>query len=137
MRRLFILAAPFVSMALHALAAARGATRPWPSNPPRMRRRLRAARTSSGAPSLASSPPRASTTRSLPASRVGRLSWTAAGGHADADLGTGAMAFSVDGLVINGSQFSGTPGPITAVVGTLVCDPGTANEVARDTPPVP
>ena len=38
----------------------------------------------------------------------GAFAWTANGGRARADLGTGALSFDVDGLVINGSQFSGT-----------------------------
>ena len=66
----------------------------------------------------------------------GPSAWTANGGHARADLASGALSFDVDGLVLNGTQFSGTAGPITAVVGTLVCDPGTGNEVTHDTPPV-
>jgi len=34
-------------------------------------------------------------------------------------------------------MFSGTPGPVTAVTGTLVCDVGTSNESTHDTNPVP
>src|SRR5437016_2598842 len=30
----------------------------------------------------------------------------------------------IAGLVINGTIFSGTPGPVTAVTGILVCNPG-------------
>lgn len=37
------------------------------------------------------------------------------------------------GLVLNGSNASGTPGPITTVTGTLVCNPGTDAQVVRDT----
>ena len=60
----------------------------------------------------------------------GTFAWTARSGQAQADLHNGAIDFSVDGLVINGTQFSGTPGPVTAVTGTLVCSPGTADEAA-------
>jgi hypothetical protein len=67
----------------------------------------------------------------------GTFAWTARSGQAQADLHNGAIDFSVDGLVINGTQFSGTPGPVTAVTGTLVCSPGTADEAAHDTPQVP
>src|SRR5262249_60596778 len=45
----------------------------------------------------------------------------------------GATSFAVDGLVINGTIFSGTPGPVTAVTGTLVCNPGDPEEAALDT----
>ena len=37
------------------------------------------------------------------------------------------------GLVINGTQFSGTHGPVPAVTGTLVCNAGTNTEVALNT----
>jgi hypothetical protein len=66
----------------------------------------------------------------------GTFAWTARSGHARADLANGTLSFDVDGLVINGTKFSGTPGPITAVTGTLVCNPGTDNESTHDTPPV-
>ena len=49
------------------------------------------------------------------------------------DLSSGATAFHVEGLVINGTQFNGTPGPIPAVTGTLVCNAGTNTEVALNT----
>ena len=32
------------------------------------------------------------------------------------------------------ATFSGTPGPINAVVGTLVCNPGTETQAILDTP---
>jgi len=41
----------------------------------------------------------------------GTFAWTARGGHARVNLETGATAFDVDGLVINGTISSGTPGP--------------------------
>jgi hypothetical protein len=67
----------------------------------------------------------------------GTFAWTARSGRALVDLRTGFMSFDVDGLVINGTAFSGTPGPVTAVTGTLVCNPGASNEVTHDSPPVP
>jgi len=39
--------------------------------------------------------------------------------------------------VIIGTPFSGTPGPITAVTGTLVCNAGEETEAVLDTPKVP
>ena len=41
----------------------------------------------------------------------------------------------VDGLVLNGSNSSGTPGPVTAVTGTLVCNAGTTTATVHDTAP--
>jgi hypothetical protein len=60
----------------------------------------------------------------------GTFAWTVRSGSASVDLATGAVQFHVEGLNINGAKFSGTPGPITAVTGTLVCNAGTATEVA-------
>src|SRR5262245_20314574 len=62
-------------------------------------------------------------------SRVGNVSsgsfpWSVRSGHARVNLVTGATRFDVRGLVINGQIFSGTPGPVTAVTGTLVCNAG-------------
>jgi hypothetical protein len=54
----------------------------------------------------------------------GTFAWTTRRGEARVNLDTGAMAFHVDGLVINGTAFSGTPGPVTGVIGTLVCNLG-------------
>ncbi|HKT46206.1 MAG TPA: hypothetical protein VJP87_01655 [Candidatus Acidoferrales bacterium] len=62
--------------------------------------------------------------------------WSVQSGHARINLATGAAAFDVDGLVLNGSNSSGTPGPVTAVVGTLVCNPGTTTVDILDTTPV-
>jgi len=63
----------------------------------------------------------------------GTFAWTTSRGHASVDLLSGATSFDVQGLVINGTMFSGTPGPVTAVMGTLVCNPGAAGESALDT----
>jgi len=35
---------------------------------------------------------------------------------------------------LNGGSASGTPGPVNSVVGTLVCNAGTANQAIVDTP---
>src|SRR5262249_14818769 len=37
----------------------------------------------------------------------------------------------------NGTTFSGTPGPVTGVIGTLVCNPGDDTQALLDTPEVP
>jgi hypothetical protein len=63
----------------------------------------------------------------------GTFAWTTRSGHAQVNLETGKTKFDVRGFSINGSVFSGTPGPITAVTGTLVCDAGEADEAILDT----
>jgi len=68
---------------------------------------------------------------------AGTFPWTTQGGHAKVNLRTGATSFDVEGLSIVGTVFSGTPGPITAVTGCLVCDAGQDTEGTFDTPPVP
>jgi hypothetical protein len=63
--------------------------------------------------------------------------WTARDGSARINLNSGEGSFEVEGLVLNGGNASGTTGPVTAVVGTLVCNPGNAGgsaETAIDTP---
>ena len=65
----------------------------------------------------------------------GTFPWTTRSGLARVDLTTGRVRWEVDGLVINGAVFSGTPGPITAVRGTLVCNAG-GNQTVFDTPGV-
>jgi hypothetical protein len=67
----------------------------------------------------------------------GTFPWSAQGGAARVNLSTGAASFQVDGLVINGAIFSGTPGPVSAVTGTLVCNPGDVTEAVLDTAEVP
>ena len=66
----------------------------------------------------------------------GTFPWTVRSGRAHVNLSTGAVSFEVHGLNIVGNIFSGTPGPITAVVGTLVCNPGTT-QTTIDTSDVP
>jgi len=63
----------------------------------------------------------------------GTFPWSVRRGSASVDLDNGSTFFSVEGLSINGAQFSGTPGPISSVVGTLVCSPGQPNQTAIDT----
>jgi hypothetical protein len=68
----------------------------------------------------------------------GGLPWTVAVGKARVDLYTGAAVFFVEGLVLVGGNASGTPGPVTSVKGTLVCNPGsTTIQAVIDTPAVP
>lgn len=68
----------------------------------------------------------------------GTFPWHARSGLASVNLSTGATSFEVEGLVINGAVFSGTPGPISAVTGTLVCNAGdqTQTQTSFDTPAV-
>lgn len=60
--------------------------------------------------------------------------WSVRSGRARVNLASGAAFFDVDGLVLNGSNSSGTPGPVTEVVGTLVCHAGTTATVLNTTP---
>lgn len=62
--------------------------------------------------------------------------WTTQDGSARVNLATGVGSFDVEGLVLNGGAASGSPGPVTSVVGTLLCNPGGAGgaETAIDTP---
>jgi len=66
----------------------------------------------------------------------GATAWSVRSGHASVNLNTGATAFEVEGLVINGTTSTGTPGAVSAVKGTLVCDAGTATQTVFDTTPV-
>ena len=63
----------------------------------------------------------------------GTAAWSVRSGQAIVNLATKDFFFEVEGLVFNGTAFSGTPGPVTAVTGTLVCSPGNASQVF-DTP---
>jgi hypothetical protein len=74
----------------------------------------------------------------------GFLPWTTTGGSARVNLQTGELHFAVRGLVFAGGSSSiaiGTPGPVTAVKGTLICDnngsAGNGNSVLVETPSVP
>jgi hypothetical protein len=66
----------------------------------------------------------------------GTTPWTTSSGSATIH-GTGATVFAVRGLVLVGGDFSGTPGMVTKVKGTLVCNPGLSDQVVIDTPAVP
>lgn len=48
--------------------------------------------------------------------------WSTTGGDAHANLQNGEVAFNVRGLVLAGGNAIGTPGGVTQVAGTLVCD---------------
>jgi hypothetical protein len=67
--------------------------------------------------------------------------WTTLGGGAHVNLRTGRVQFQVRGLVFAGGNSIGTPGPVTQIKGTLVCDTdgsaGGGNSVLVDTPLVP
>jgi hypothetical protein len=67
----------------------------------------------------------------------GTFPWTTRSGIARVDLSSGGVSWEVDGLVINGTVFSGTPGPITAVRGTLVCNAGAPNQTVFNTGAIP
>src|SRR5258708_37252905 len=67
----------------------------------------------------------------------GGAPWTTAGGSASVNLSTGAVTFQVQGLVLNGTNASGTPGPVQNVVGTLVCAAGTSTQAVFNTSMVP
>jgi hypothetical protein len=59
--------------------------------------------------------------------------WSVHEGQARVDLETGHVTFEVRGLVLNGSNSSGSPGTINTVTGTIVCNVGTPDQVVRDT----
>jgi hypothetical protein len=60
--------------------------------------------------------------------------WTTRGGNARVNLMNGEGSFEVEGLVLNGGNSSGTPGGVSSVIGTLVCNAGTASQAVADTP---
>lgn len=59
--------------------------------------------------------------------------WSVHDGHARVNLSSGQASFEVHGLVLNGSNSSGTPATINKVTGTFVCNPGTGEQVVLDT----
>lgn len=63
----------------------------------------------------------------------GVTAWSVRSGRASVNLASGATFFDVEGLVINGTNSSGTPGPISAVTGTLVCNAGSTTQTVLDT----
>jgi len=66
----------------------------------------------------------------------GTTPWTTSGGSATITA-TGGAEFAVKGLVLDGGNTSGTPGEVTSVKGTLVCNSGAADQAVLDTPAVP
>jgi len=68
---------------------------------------------------------------------AGATPWTVRSGHASVNLVTGHTSFEVEGLSINGGNSTGTPGPISAVTGTLVCNAGATAQTVLDTAAVP
>ena len=67
----------------------------------------------------------------------GSTPWSTTGGRARVNLATGHVSFDVEGLVLNGGNATGTPGPIDQVEGSLICDAGTDNQTIFTTAPVP
>jgi len=67
---------------------------------------------------------------------AGATAWTVRSGRASVNLATGAAFFEVEGLNINSTTSSGTPGPITSVIGTLVCVAADKTQTNFDTTPV-
>ncbi len=67
--------------------------------------------------------------------------WSTTKGHAMVNLGNGHIRFNVDGLVLAANPMPtaviGTPGAVTRVKGTLVCDISAGGTVVVDTPAVP
>jgi hypothetical protein len=66
----------------------------------------------------------------------GATPWTTTRGQATINLNNGGTGFFVQGLVINGGSATGTTGPISSVIGTLVCGAGQADEQVYNTAPV-
>ena len=66
----------------------------------------------------------------------GPTPWSTLDGHVNVDLARGRINFDVRGLVLAGGNSIGTPGAVTQVKGTLVCDTnGSAGDtVLVDTP---
>jgi opacity protein-like surface antigen len=78
--------------------------------------------------------PAAENFNSVGSVQAATFAWSVRDGHARVDLDTGNTDFEVHGLVIIGTIFSGTAGPVNAVTGTLVCNPGDqTEEVELDT----
>ena len=48
--------------------------------------------------------------------------WHTSHGSAEVNLSTGDLRFNVEGLVLAGGNFIGTPDGVTSVKGTLICD---------------
>lgn len=63
--------------------------------------------------------------------------WSTLGGSAAVNLDSGRAKWRVDGLVLAGGNGIGTRAGIASVKGTLVCNPGAADQAIVDTPAVP
>jgi hypothetical protein len=63
--------------------------------------------------------------------------WTTTRGEAVVNLSSGEAEFSVEGLVLNGGNATGTRATVAAVKGTLVCNAGTATQAVLDGATVP
>jgi hypothetical protein len=67
----------------------------------------------------------------------GTTPWTTTRGAAAVDLSNGEAAFFVRGLVLDGGDTSGTPGPVKSVKGALVCSAGASDQEVLETAAVP
>jgi hypothetical protein len=67
----------------------------------------------------------------------GTTPWSTLGGRASVNLSTGHVSFDVDGLVLNGGNATGTPGGVTQVEGSLICDAGAKGQTIFTTKSVP
>ena len=72
----------------------------------------------------------------FPGISAGTTPWTTTQGSAAVNLATGAAAFEVQGLVLNGGNATGTPGRVDQVEASLVCNPG-GDELILTSAPVP
>jgi hypothetical protein len=63
--------------------------------------------------------------------------WSTLGGEASLNLDTGKLRFSVRGLVLAGGNTIGTPGAVTQVKGTLVCNASASAPTLHDSTVVP
>jgi len=67
----------------------------------------------------------------------GTTPWSTIGGRARVNLATGHVSFDVEGLVLNGGNASGLVGGVHTVEGSLICDPGQADQTIFTTRSVP
>src|SRR5258708_5579565 len=66
----------------------------------------------------------------------GTTPWSTLSGRARVNLSTGQVSFDVKGLVLNGGNATGTPGGVTQVEGSLICDAGAQDQTIFTTAPV-
>src|SRR5258705_11158413 len=67
----------------------------------------------------------------------GTTPWSTLGGRASVNLATGHVSFDVDGLVLNGGNATGTPGPGRPVQCSLICYAGQKDQTIFTTTRVP